>query len=83
MVRLTQIFKTHPNDPGVNLDLDISIDYDPEQDSISDVFVKVWSYGHRIYLDISNIFEATPFAELIKGINWAQVYREKKEASYV
>lgn len=81
--RLKKRFFTKPDNHGFANKMLIEVNYDHEQDSVDDVIVLVWSDRLMSHINISDIFDSTPFLEVVDSINWPEIYRESLEEKEV
>lgn len=79
MVRLISTYETKRDALGFTNRLHVECNYDHEQGSLDSIKVSVWSERLMSVTDITGIFEATPFVEVVDSIDWHELYRDKME----
>ncbi len=80
-MKLQKVFKNKNRDAyGFTNDITIFCDYDPQERSIDNIQAKCWNARKADLTDLTSIFMEEPFYSIIDGIDWEEIYREKKEA---
>lgn len=88
MTRLIKILETKPDSWGSTKSINVKVDFDPNENSISNLMV-TFSDRLRNTSDITDLFETVPeFVNLVDNIDWNEIYsnemaaRAEKESEY-
>lgn len=81
MCKLTKTFGQENKDGSVNT-LNIEVDYDPKENTVTEILYVTAYSSKGQYIDLTGIFgtELNDYVEkIISKIDWREIYREEKE----
>jgi hypothetical protein len=79
MTKLQKIFKTQPDAFGFENEIEISVSYEPETQTIDNLQANCYSWRKGVFIDITDIFEASPFSKIADDIDWTKIYRDQMQ----
>lgn len=75
MTKLSKIYETKPDPYGFRNQIEVDVDYNPDDNSIDNMIVWFYSYRYRAHSNITDLFETVPeLISLVDNINWEEIY---------
>lgn len=77
MANVSKIFRKENPERTLDSEIEVSVDYNEAENSISDLRVTAYNYCSCKIVDITPVFDGFPeFITIIDNIDWREVYRE-------